>query len=170
MLGVIILLLARISILLILLLRLIVACLGLTKCVLRLLKTGLRLLVLLAELRLVYSHVEGLGAILRLWMIGMDLLMTAAYVMLIIMLRVRRWRLKSLLATLIQVWRWLYRGAGIECSSVRCSGIILLKNQLHAYSIELVRFVGVLLGLTGPLVSPGFVAASMVFVGLDDDY
>ncbi len=117
-----------------------------------------------------YSHVEGLGAILRLWVIGMDLLMAAAYVMLIIMLRVRRLRLKFLLATLIQVWRWLHRGAGIECSSVRCSGIVLLQNQLHAYSIELVRFVGVLLRLTGPMVSPSFVATSMVFVGLDDDY
>ncbi len=96
--------------------------------------------------------------------------MAAAYVMLIIMLRVRRLRLKCLLATLIQVWRWLHRGAGIECSSVRCSGIVLLQNQLHAYSIELVRFVGVLLRLTGPMVSPSFVATSMVFVGLDDDY
>ncbi len=49
LLGVIILLLARISTLLILLLRLVVACLGLNKFVFRLLKPGLRLL--LAESR-----------------------------------------------------------------------------------------------------------------------
>ena len=50
-------------------------CLGLLDGVLRLLVPGLRLLM--AEQCLVYTHVKWLRAILRLWMVGMNLLMIA---------------------------------------------------------------------------------------------
>ena len=78
---------------------------------LRLLKPGLRLL--LVDLRLVYSNVERLRAVLRLQMSGMNLLMTPACVMLIVMLRVRRLLLKRLLTT----W-FMFTGGCIEAPAL----------------------------------------------------
>ena len=144
-----------------------VTSLGLLECILRLLIPGVRLL--LVDLRLMYSKVKRLRAIWRVWVMAMDLLLTAVNVMLNLILRVRRLHWDRLLATSVQVWRDLHRGSGIERSRVGCTGIVLLKDQLHAYTVEFVRLVGVVLCLRGPLVSAGILAPPVVFVGLGND-
>lgn len=126
---------------------------------------------MVVDLGLVSSSMKQLSTILRLWMMGTELLMMAADVMLMMMLWVHRLGLKCLLVsqTLVQAWRWLHRDAGIESRSVRRSGIVLLEDQLHADQIEFVRLVGVLLRLVGPMVSADSLATAMIFVGLGND-
>ena len=113
--------------------------------------------------------VKRLRAIWRVWWVAIDLLLTAVNGMLILILRVRRLHWDRLLATSVQVWRDLHRGAGIERSRAGCTGIVLLKDQLHADTVEFVRLVGVVLCLRGPLVSAGILATPVVFVGLGSD-
>ena len=97
--------------------------------------------------------------------------MLTADVMLMMMLWVRGLWLERLLVswTLVQAWRWLHRDAVVERRNVRRSGIVLLEDQLHADSVILIRPVGMLLCLTGPMVSADIVATAVIFVGLEND-
>lgn len=121
------------------------------------LRCGLRLLIV--DLLLEHSTVRRWRAILQLCRIAADMMPA-------MILRIRRLQLKRLLTALVLARGHLHRGTGVVCSSAGCSGIVLLKDQLHANPIELIRFVGVLLCLVEPIVSPSNLATTVIFIAL----